>query len=366
MREVYHVTAKGRDYYYAWRGGPAIKGEPGSPEFIRSLNAAHESRKAPDKALFQSVRQSYREGPFLEIAGTTKRVWTPWLDEIGRSFDRLPLRVFTQPEKVKPLIRDWRNRWADKPRAADTGLQVLSVVIAHGIDPMGVIGVNPCTGMKRLYKSDRSEIIWLPDDIAALETVAPAEVMHAVRLAATTGLRQGDLVRLTWNCVKDDHIHLPGASKNDIEAFIPLYAELRAVLETIPKRSPVILTNSLGKPWGNGKDDDGKHLRKAFGRAKDRWQAHLAAKVAAGAAADSFVEIGEKHFHDLRGTAATKFYLAGLTVRVIAEIMAWEEDTVAKIIRKYVGRKAATMAIIRQLNENSSAKPVAKLSAGDQ
>lgn len=68
----------------------------------------------------------------------------------------------------------------------------------------------------------------------------------------------------------------------------------------------------------------------------------------------------------VRGTAATKFYLAGLTVRVIAEIMAWEEDTVAKIIRKYVGRKAATMAIIRQLNENSSAKPVAKLSAGDQ
>jgi integrase len=350
MKGVYHVTAKGRDYYYAWRGGPALTGEPGSPEFVRSLNEATESRHAPNKALFASVRIGYKAGPFLEIADSTKRVWTPWLDEVGKAFDTLPLRVFHHAEKVKPLIRDWRNQWASTPRAADTGLQVLSVVIGHGIDPMGVIGVNPCNGLKRLYRSDRSEIIWLPEDIAALEKVAPVEVMNAVTLAATTGLRQGDLVRLTWNCVKDDHIHLPGTSKNDIEAYIPLYAELRAVLKAIPKRSPTILTNSLGAPWGDdtGKDD-GKHLRKAFGRAKNRLPAE-------------FASVGEKHFHDLRGTAATKFYLAGLTVRVIAEIMGWEEETVDKIIRKYVGRKAATMAVIRQLNANASAKPSAKLS----
>jgi integrase len=343
MKGVYHVKAKGRDYYYAWRGGPAVSGAPGSPEFVRSLNDALDSRKAPDKALFASVRVAYKAGPFAEVADSTRRVWTPWLDEIGKSFDPLPLRTFHHPEKIKPLIREWRNRFASKPRTADTGLQVLSVVIAHGIDPMGVIGVNPCNGLKRLYKSDRSEIIWLPEDIAALEEVAPAEVMHAVRLAATTGLRQGDLIRLTWHCVKDDHIHLPATSKTGAEAFIPLYGELRAVLGAIPKRSPTILTNSLGAPWGV---DDGKHLRKAFGRAK--------AKLPEA--------IQDKHFHDLRGTAATRFYLAGLTVRVIAEIMAWEEDVVDKIIRKYVGRKAATMAVIRQLNANNSAKPDAKLS----
>jgi integrase len=350
MKGLYRVTAKGRDYYYAWRGGPKVTGEPGSAEFIRSYAEAHESRHAPNKSLFSSVRMAYKTGPFLEIADSTKRVWTPWLDEVGVSFDPLPLRVFHHPEKIKPIIRDWRNRWASKPRAADTGLQVLSVVIGHGIDPMGVIGVNPCNGLKRLYKSDRSEIIWLSEDIDALRQVAPAEVMHAVMLAATTGLRQGDLVRLTWSCVKDDHIHLSGTSKNAIEAYIPLYAEMRAVLSAIPKRSPVILTNSLGAPWGDdtGKDD-GKHLRKAFGRAKNRLPA---AQLA---------HIGEKHFHDLRGTAATKFYLAGLSVRVIAEIMAWEEETVDKIIRKYVGRKAATMALIQQLNANNPAKPDAKL-----
>jgi integrase len=57
------------------------------------------------------------------------------------------------------------------------------------------------------------------------------------------------------------------------------------------------------------------------------------------------------HFHDLRGTAATKFYIAGLSIRVVAEILAWSEDQVEKIIRKYVARSAATKAAIQQLNE---------------
>jgi integrase len=56
------------------------------------------------------------------------------------------------------------------------------------------------------------------------------------------------------------------------------------------------------------------------------------------------------HFHDLRGTAATRFYIAGLSVRVVAEIMGWEEEYVEKIIRRYVGRNAATKAAIELLN----------------
>src|ERR1700722_797658 len=29
-----------RTYYYAWRGGPRLMGEPGTPEFVASYNAA--------------------------------------------------------------------------------------------------------------------------------------------------------------------------------------------------------------------------------------------------------------------------------------------------------------------------------------
>lgn len=31
LKGLHTVKAKGKFYYYAWRGGPAIKGEPGTP-----------------------------------------------------------------------------------------------------------------------------------------------------------------------------------------------------------------------------------------------------------------------------------------------------------------------------------------------
>ncbi len=51
------------------------------------------------------------------------------------------------------------------------------------------------------------------------------------------------------------------------------------------------------------------------------------------------------------GTAVTKLCIFGIPERVIAEIMAWEEGHVAKIIRRYADRSAATKALIRQINE---------------
>lgn len=130
-----------------------------------------------------------------------------------------------------------------------------------------------------------------------------------------------------------------GKSWGRRKAIIPLY-ELRAVLDRIPKRSIVVLTSSKKHPW----TADG--LGSSFNTAK-----HAA-------------KIGDLHFHDLRGTAATKFYIAGLSVRVIAEVLAWDEAAVEKIIRRYVGRQAATKAMIAQLNKARArtmpAKPAAK------
>jgi integrase len=167
-------------------------------------------------------------------------------------------------------------------------------------------------------------------DIAQLKRACAAEIAHAVDLAATTGLRLSDLLRLSWSHIGDDAITIAtGKSKGRREAIIPLYAELNAVLASIPKRSTTLLTSSKRRPWTA--DGFGSSFNKA--------------KIDAG------MNERDLHFHDLRGTAATKFYTAGLSERVIAEIMGWEEGYVAKIIRRYVARAAATKAIIAQLNQ---------------
>lgn len=102
-----------------------------------------------------------------------------------------------------------------------------------------------------------------------------------------------------------------------------IYAELRALLDMIPKRATTVLTNSRGLPW--------KGFGASFQKARDK---ALGPRPA---------------FHDLHGTVATRLYPAGLQMRSIAEILACDEVQVERVIRRYVGRNAAVLDVIRQL-----------------
>jgi integrase len=342
LKGIAKVTAKGRTYYYAWRAGPRLRGKPGSPEFMASYHEAHENLRTPDTARFRSLVTLYKASKdYKKLADSTQRNWVPWLDRISDYFGDLRIAQFDRPEKIRQVIRRWRNQWSDTPRTADYGMQVLSRVLSYAVDPLGKIAGNPCGGIKQLYSSDRSEIIWTDADITELKKSCSSDIAHAIDLAACTGLRLGDLVRVSWSHLREDEgaiVMTTSKSRQRREVIIPLYDTLAAVLASIPKRSTSILTNSLGRPWKrNG-------LGTAFNRAK------VAARM----------NDRDLHFHDLRGTAATRFYIAGLPVRVIAEIMGWEEEHVEKVIRRYVGRAAATKEAIRQLNEarKSSRSPL--------
>jgi len=139
-------------YYYAWRGGPRLEGKPGSVEFLQSYQRAWESRKAPkDTRSFQSLVIAYKASQdYQALADTTKRNWGPWLDKIATYFARLQIEHFNNLERIRPAIRRWRGDFAETPRAADMGMQVLSRVLAYGIDPLGVLNQNACEGIKRL------------------------------------------------------------------------------------------------------------------------------------------------------------------------------------------------------------------------
>jgi len=331
LRGIHKLNIKGKRYYYAWRGGPRLRSEPGSPEFMASYNQAIEERRTPEPGRFKSLVVLYRASQdYKTLAESTRKNWSPWLDRIAEYFGDLRIAQFDRPEKIRPVIRRWRNQWADKPRTADYGMQVLSRVLSHAVDPLGKIAGNPCEGIKQLYSGDRSEIIWTDSDIAILKKTCSPEIAFAVDLASHSGLRLSDLLRLSWSHVEENAIRFPtGKSRGRREAVIPLYDDLRGVLAKIPKRSPIILTSSKRRPW----TADG--FGSSFNTAKH--DAGLAEK--------------DLHFHDLRGTAATKFYIAGLKIRVIAEILAWSEDQVERIIHRYVARGAAVEEAIRQLNE---------------
>ena len=159
------------------------------------------------------------------------------------------------------MIRRWRSRWADKPRTADYAVQVLSRVLSYAVE-LGKITGNPCEGIKQLYSADRADIIWTDADTARIKQNCAAEIADAIDLAAHTGLRLGDLLRVSWSHIGTDEIVIrTGKSTHRREAIIPLYDDLRAVLARIPRRSTTILTNSKHRPWT--RDGFGSSFNKA-------------------------------------------------------------------------------------------------------
>lgn len=332
LKRLHIVRSKGKEYCYAWRGGPRINAERGTPEFVLAYNEAIASHRIPDKKAFHSVIVRYKASPdFRKLAATTQSIWSMWLDRIDGYFGKLKTAQFDRHDKIRPVIRKWRGQYAETPRAADYGIQVLSRVLSYAIDPLGELGANPCEGIKRLYTGSRAGIIWTDEDIAALKVHASVEVGYAVDLAAMTGLRVSDLIKLSWSNVRENAIEIKtGKSRGKREAVIPLYDDLKTLLGKIPrKKSTCILTNSQGLPWTK----DG--LGNRFAAAKKK----------------TWPDGENLNFHDLRGTAATKLYLAGFSIREIAEILGWEEDTAEQIVRRYVSRTAAIEDKIRRLNE---------------
>lgn len=338
IKGVHIVTAKGRTYVYAWRGGPRVMSTPGTPEFVQELADLAASRRSGDRTKISGLVASYKASDdWKGLSDKTKANWTPFLDRIQVKFGPLSIGAFDRP-LIRVAIRRWRDEIKHTPRQADMALQVLSRVLSFGVAE-GRLQANACTGIPRIYSSDRSEIIWTDEDMAAVAAKASREVMWAVRLAALTGLRKGDVLRLSWTHVHANSIEIrTGKSGQRKTAVIPLYASLRALLKEIPKRATTILTSTDKISWKTGFD-----------------ASFIRAKNAAGV---------DKHFHDLRGTAATKMFLAGLTIREIAEIFTWSEDHVERLINVYVKKDELLLDRIRRIDElesrTSAVKPAVK------
>lgn len=328
LQTAYHVRVKGRDYWYAWkgRGAPRLTAKPGTREFIAELNAALESRVTGDKSKIDGLVVQYKlNDAYLDLADSTRRNWSRWLDRIRDHFGKLSIRQFDRPT-IRTDIKRWRAKWKDQPRSADYGMQVLSALLSFAVEE-GKLGSNPCFGISSIYSSNRADVVWSDADLAKLKDHASVEVYRAAKLAELTGLRQGDLLLLTWEQINDLAIEkATGKSRGQRFATIPLYGELREFLATCPRTAETVLTTSRGTPWqgwGTGWNE---------------------AVKAAGLDAKGL------RFHDLRGTAATRFYLAGFTIREIAVILAWSEDRVEKIIDRYVNREAILRQKIQRLD----------------
>lgn len=313
-------------YYYHRATRTKLPGKPGSAEFKAAYKAADEGRKAPvpaERATLSSLIRGFCSSEeWRKLADSTKEIARLNLKAVEEKWGKTPLNLCAD-KRIRAKVLEWRDAIAiETPRAADAKVSAFARVLSWGVD-RGLLNDNPLEGVKRVYKSDRADKIWLPEHVSAFVKVAKPELRLALMLALHTGQRQGDIREMTW-AQYDGHAITVVQGKTKRKVWIPCTRALRAALDGAERRGDTIVTNTRGELWE----------KRAFARAWDN--AYEAAELPEGA--DSL------NFHDLRGTAVTMLSEAGATPQEISTITGHTLASVNRILEVYLSRTRALAA----------------------
>lgn len=322
------------EYYYHRATGMRLPDDPKSVAFkvaFESLNRQAEAEKAPPVTVptINSLIRAYQGAPdWKDLAASTREIEQFNINAIEKAFGAMPLAA-VERKGARSVFLEWRDDMAeDTPRAADAKLARLARILKFAFD-REMIDRHPLATFKRVYKVDRSEIVWLPEHFEKLNAAASPEIRLAAFVALHTGQRRGDLIALRWAQFDGEAIRLT-QSKTGAKVYIPCTEALRAVLGDLKAQAEAkaaaggqavdvgalhILNSTGGRPW----------TIEAFKQAW-RW-AFLQTEIA-----------DDLHFHDIRGTAVTMLAEAQCTVPEICSITGHTLASANKILENYLAR----------------------------
>lgn len=307
-----------------------LRGAPGSAEFLDDYAAAERSQVDRHKGTLAGlIREFIQSSEFAKRADSTQKEYRRMLTKIEDKFGKMPLAVLEDP-RVRGDFLDWQEEVARESgaREADNRLTILSAMLTWAVRRVRIFN-NHAKGFVRLHKSDRSDKLWLPEQIEAFMAVAPVEMQQPLILALHTGQRQGDLRKLAWSNYDGEGISLR-QSKGSRNVYVPCTPALKAMLDGMERKATVILATKTGRAY----------QKRYFAEQWDQ------ACKAAG--------ITDLHFHDLRGTAVTMLAEAGCDVPEIASITGHSLKSVHSILEKYLARTRSLAKSAMTKFENAS------------
>lgn len=258
------------------------------------------------------------------------------LEKIAAHLGAMPL-VCLNDNAIAADLDDWADLVEEEsgPRAADARLSALSVALSWASRAREVpeITNNWVLGYRRRHAADRSEIIYSDDEIQRLIAAGGNQIATGVIIASETALRISDILRLEWDDYDGDAIKVvygkQRAGKQKKRLTIPCTTRLKTHLDGMERRGTTVLTTPTGKRWDRHNFSDG--FRKIC------------------------IELGivGKHFHDLRGTAITRFAELGLTAEQIASVTGQSLKTITTILERYMARTAKmARTVIQRVDES--------------
>ncbi|MCP4108370.1 MAG: integrase, partial [Desulfobacteraceae bacterium] len=188
IHKIKRTNAKGQIviYYYAWRGGPRIQSKPNTEAFLIEFAGYKRLLKTDNIETLEDLIDSYAASPeYTMLAETTRKSHQYAFKHIRRDFPNLPIKLLCT-KGTKTRLRNWRNKWVDKPRTADSLLNSFKRILTHAVDNE-FIDRNPATGIKNIWNGSRKNNIWTPTQIEILRQKAPEPIIRAMLLAFYTG-----------------------------------------------------------------------------------------------------------------------------------------------------------------------------------
>ena len=252
MPNVKRVTAKGKTYLYFDTGTRTALGKPiyvrlpprSDPSFGSAYAAASAARTKRQNITavltVPALINLYERSPeFRKLADSTQRTYGVYLRELEKQLDVTPAAELERRD-VYALL----DRMGDRSGAANMILCVTRSLYAWA-RRRDYVAVDPCAGMELREKADYEP--W-GEDLIVDALASPIELVRvSTALLYFTAQRIGDVCRMRWGDIRADRI-VVRQQKTGKELSIPLHADLRAILATLPKRSLSVLTHPDGTP----------------------------------------------------------------------------------------------------------------------
>lgn len=294
---------------------------------------------ARSDALNRLAGEYFASADFKRLAPNSQYLARHYLaiitDELGwMTFDDLASR------RSRADFYRLRDDLAEHPVKADQTMGWLRILLGWAYD-RGLIEVNHAVGLERLTpRRSRADRIWTPAQEAAFLAAADAGLALAWRLALYTAARQSDLLALRWSDLRDGWLSFTPIKTRrlGIRVELPVHdlPPLAQALDAAPRTGETIL-HPVATPGA---------LYHRFTMAMNR-----------AGLADS-----DLHWHDIRGTAASRMLEAGCSEAGIGAVMGHALGRGS--LRSYAARtRDLARGAYRQL-ARAMARPVEIISLG--
>lgn len=274
---------------------------------------------------FAAVIKTFMTSPkWQSYTRSTQEVWGRELRFMENPNHLGALSVYTiRPSVVQAFIDGLAGRPGKQAAALAALRQLERWAIVRDLLPY------PITTGIEYERSHDGHKPWTDEQVGIAEREARPELSRVISLAANTGQRGSDLVRMRWTDLEvyngREGINVT-QQKTGRQLWIPITCELAAVMATWERQPGFILRRPTGIPW----------TRKALSWA---WECERKSKPALAAVAGMVL-------HGLRATACVRLLRAGANTRQIADMVGMSEEIVGRYCRFSVQRENASAAVL--------------------